>query len=64
MRKNMTPEEAKRVVTHLVDDAKRQALRDYEAALYQIVHLPWWKCWRAKDIADRALGTGKYWNHW
>lgn len=41
-----------------VDDA----IDAYQKALREISRLPWWRLLRARDIARRVLGTGKYWN--
>ena len=54
-------QKAKEVVELSIYDAKMHCLRSHELALYKIVNLPFWKLWRAKQIANEALGTGLYW---
>ena len=34
----------------------------FERALRRIARLPFWGRWRAKRIAQEALGIGPYWN--
>lgn len=45
-----------------IDDAKLKALDEFEFALQKISRLPLWARWRAKAIAQQALGTGPYWD--
>lgn len=45
-----------------ISKAQMEGLDQMMRALYQIVHLRWWERWMAKDIANRALGTGWYWD--
>lgn len=59
----MTPEEAKEAVGDFLAGAKAQCLDEFERALRKIARMPWWKrLWLASDVANEALGTGKYWN--
>lgn len=58
----MDPEEAKETVGEFLRRARERWLDEADAALVTIANLRWWEIWKARDIAEKALGIGKYWN--
>ena len=58
-----TSEEAEKSVNRFFDNAKEQILDRFEQSLRKISKMPWWeRLFKASDEADKALGTGKYWD--
>ncbi len=41
---------------------KLECLREFQRALQRIARLPWWRAWRAPEMAERALHWGPYWD--
>ena len=56
-------EQACRTVNSLIDEAKLEGFYRFEAALWEIVRLPFWKNWRAIRIAEKALQVGPFYLH-
>lgn len=53
--------DASRAVAGFIRSADERCLDDFESALRRIAKLPLGLRWRAKQIAQQALGIGPYW---
>jgi hypothetical protein len=53
---------AKAATEAFLGSAKAKALDRFDLALNVIAQLRWWQCWRAPDLAAKALGIFHYWN--
>ena len=56
------PEEMRARVERFLDQAKREALDEFQKALQRISKLSVWWAWRAPQIAEEALHWGPYWD--
>ena len=45
-----------------ISNAQLRALDRFSHALERIANLPWWKSWRAQQMAEEVLGWGPYWS--